>query len=142
MIGIMHRIDPKAIAIAFIAELAIDMLVVQILLMIFGRDLLTSGMSADEVQKAIETIVAKGDYVLASFVGGMSTTVLGGYLVARLAKGFPYYNGLAIGVVGVVFVLCFATGGPLWFTILGVLLTIPASIYGAHIAAKRVAAVE
>ena len=142
MVAIMQRIDLRAIVIAFFAELAIDMLVVQVLLMIFGHDIFTSGMSAEEVQKAIDTIVAKGSYVFASFVTGMSTTVLGGYLAARLAKGFPYYNGLGIGVVGVVFVLSFATDGPLWFTILGVLLTIPASIYGAHLATKRARVAE
>ena len=48
-----------------------------------------------------------------------------------------YYNGLAIGVVGVIFVLAFSGGNPLWFTIIGLVLTIPASLYGAHLAKKH-----
>jgi hypothetical protein len=142
MAGIMHRIDFKAILIAFVAEFAVDILTVQILVMIFGRDLLDPGMSAEEVQKAIGTIFENGSFVLASFVCGTITTILGGYLAARLAKGFPYYNGLAIGVVGVVYVLFFAGDGPLWYTIVGVLLTIPLAIFGAHIARKRAPASE
>lgn len=133
----MNRIDLKAVVLAFAVEFALDMLVVRILVMIFGGDLFVPEMSEDEVKKVLETIAANGNYQLTAFVCGMATTVLGGYLAARLAKGFPYYNGLAIGVVGVVFVLIFGGGGPVWMTILGILLTIPASIYGAHVASKR-----
>ena len=138
----MHRIDLKAVVLAFAAEFALDMLVVRILVMIFGSELFVPGMSEEEVQKVIEAIAANGTYQLTAFACGMATTVLGGYLAARLAKGFPYYNGLAIGVVAVVFVLIFGSGGPLWMLILGVLLTIPASIYGAHIASKRTPTAE
>ena len=138
----MHRIDLKAVVLAFAAEFALDMLVVRILVMIFGSGLFVPGMSEEEVQKVIETIAANGNYQLTTFACGMATTVLGGYLAARLAKGFPYYNGLAIGVVAVVFVLIFGSGGPLWMLIIGVLLTIPASIYGAHIASKRTPTAE
>jgi hypothetical protein len=136
----MHRIDLKAVLLAFAAEFALDMLVVRILVMIFGSELFVPGMSEDEVQKVIEAIAANGNYQLTAFACGMATTILGGYLAARLAKGFPYYNGLAIGVVGVVFVLIlliFSSGGPRWVTIIGTLLTIPAAIYGAHLASKR-----
>ena len=138
----MHRIDLKAVLLAFAAEFALDMLVVRILVMIFGSELFVPGMSEDEVQKVIEAIAANGTYQLTAFACGMATTILGGYLAARLAKGFPYYNGLAIGVVSVVFVLIFGSGGPLWMLIIGVLLTIPASIYGAHIASKRTPTAE
>jgi hypothetical protein len=133
----MNRIDIKAVVLAFLAELCADLVVLRILFMIFGRGSLVPGMSQAEVQAAIETVVAQGDYQLAAFVCGMATTVLGGYLAARLAKHFPYYNGLAIGVVGVVFVLVFGGSSPLWFLIAGLLLTIPASLYGAHLAKKH-----
>ena len=38
-------------------------------------------------------------------VFGMATTVLGGYLAARIAKRIPYYHGLAMGIVGMLFIL-------------------------------------
>jgi hypothetical protein len=136
----MNRIDIRAVVLAFIAEICADLIVLRILFMIFGRGLLAPDMSESEIQTAVDTITAKGDFQFAAFVCGMSTTVLGGYFAARLAQGFPYYNGLAIGVVGVVFSLAFAGGNPLWLTIAAVLLTIPASIYGAHLARKRLAA--
>lgn len=132
----MHRIDIKAVVIAFFAELCVDMLVVHILIMFFGRALLVPDMPEAEFKAAVETIAATGDYQLVAFACGMATTILGGYLAARLAKDFPYYNGLAIGVVGIVFVLAFSDG-PLWITIVGVLLTIPGALYGAHLAKKR-----
>ncbi len=132
----MHRIDIKAVILAFIAEICADLIVLRILFSIFGRGLLGPDMSEAEFLAAIDTVIAKGDYQFAAFVCGMATTVLGGYLAARLAKGFPYYNGLAIGVVGVVFVLAVGGGSPFWLTVVGLLLTIPASIYGAHLAKK------
>ncbi len=133
----MNRIDIKAVVIAFVAEFCVDIVVMSMLIGIFGRGQLDPDMAEAEFKAALEAINAQGDFQLAAFVSGMVTVVLGGYLVARIAKGFPYYNGLAIGVVSVVFTLAFAAGNPLWFTILAVLLTIPLSIYGAHLARKH-----
>ena len=133
----MNRIDIKAVVIAFVAEFCVDIVVMIFLMGIFGRGQLNPDMGEAEFKATLEAINAQGDFQLAAFVSGMATVVLGGYLVARIAKGFPYYNGLAIGVVGVVFTLAFAAGSPLWFTILAGLLTIPLSIYGAHLAKKH-----
>lgn len=130
----MNRIDIKAVVIAFVAEFCADVVVQSILIGIFGRGQFASDMTEAEFKAAFETIYAQGDFQFAVFATGMATVVLGGYLAARLAKAYPYYNGLAIGVVGVVFTLAFAAGNPLWVTILAVLLTIPLSIYGAHLA--------
>lgn len=133
----MSRIDFKAVVIAFVAEYCADLVVQGLLLGIFGHGRITSDMTQADFQAALETIFAQGSFRFAVFVCGMATVILGGYLVGRIAKGFPYYNGLAIGVVGVVYTLVFAAGNPLWVVIVAVLLTIPLSIYGAHLAKKH-----
>ena len=54
---------------------------------------------------------------------------------ARLAKKIPYYHGLAIGVVGVLFILiAISQIEAEWLDWLGLLITIPLALYGAHLA--------
>jgi hypothetical protein len=68
---------------------------------------------------------------------GTSTTVGGAYLAARLARRIPYYHGLAMGILGVLFILVTWDRGLGWLNLLALLVTIPASLYGAHLAKKH-----
>ena len=70
------------------------------------------------------------------------TTVAGAYLAARLARRIPYYHGLAMGVIGVVFGLFFWHQDAIWLDYLGVILTIPLSLFGSHLARNRMQALE
>jgi hypothetical protein len=70
---------------------------------------------------------------------GTATTIGGGYLAARLAKQIPYYHGLAMGVLGIVYILVGWNGDLGWLNVLALLITIPASLYGAHLAKKHMA---
>jgi len=138
----MHRIDLKAVVIAFAIECVLDQIIGNILLFVIGQDVFTPEMDHDAFIKAATPIVASADFLLASAVLGTLTTVAGGYLAARFAKGFPLYNGLAIGIVGFVFTAFTLDSEPAWYMAVGLLLSIPASIYGASIAKKRMAAVQ
>jgi hypothetical protein len=64
----------------------------------------------------------------------------GAYLAARLARRIPYYHGLAMGILGVLFVLVTWNREAGWLNVLGMLVTIPASLYGAHLAKKHMPA--
>lgn len=132
----MKNIDLKWVALAFLAELGLDAVIGTLLLAFMGREVFVAGMSGEEVEAATKALTASTDYLLASMVFGTATTVAGGFLAARLAKTFPYYNGLGIGLLGLTFGMLFWGQSPLWYSAFGVLVTVPASIYGAHLAKK------
>jgi hypothetical protein len=138
----MNRINLKAVALAFFAETGADMLRDSLLFAIFAPGGLSSDMSEEEMRKVAETVAANGDYLLWTLVLGTATTVGGAYLAARIARQFPYYNGLAMGIAGILVLLLFWSGTPTWMNVIGLLITIPASIYGAHLAKQHMSAAQ
>lgn len=134
----MKKIRIGAVVIAFVAELGLDQIISAILLVAFGHTEFSPDMSDAEKQAFVETVWSDGSFVFLAFVLGTATTVLGGYICARIAKVFPYYNGLAIGVVGLVFTLLVMGEAPWWYSALGLLMSLPASIYGAHLAKPHI----
>jgi hypothetical protein len=138
----MNRISIRAVVIAFVLELGVDQVIQTILLLIFGRGTFTSDMNEEQLRKAAEIITNGTDFLLTILVFGTATTIAGGYLAARIAKSFPYYNGLAMGVVGIIFGLFFWRMNPLWLSMIGTLTCVPAAIYGAHLAKRHIPPVE
>jgi hypothetical protein len=138
----MKQISIKAIIIAFAAEIAADILIQSLMFAMLASGTVTSDMTAEEMRNASKVITSGGNYLFWQMLLGTATTIGGGYLAARIAKTFPYYNGLGIGLLGCVFSVIFWAEGQLWLNILGLLMNIPASIYGAHIAKKHMSAVQ
>lgn len=134
----MKKIRITAVVIAFVAELGLDQIFAAILLAAFGHTGFSPDMSDAEREAFVQGVWSDGGFVLCAFLLGTATTVLGGYVCARIAKVFPYYNGLAIGVVGLAFTLLVMGEAPVWYTVLGVLMAVPASIYGAHLAKPHI----
>ena len=135
----MPPISFLAIAMAFATELVADWIIQNLLFMLFAGDQLRTGMSEEEYQALAQNVLQTTalSYWLMAF--GLATTIGGAYLAARIAKRIPYYHGLAIGIVGVIYVVIAsdALDGQTW---LGILVTIPLSIYGAHLARKHLPA--
>ena len=139
----MNRIDLKAVVLAFAAEFALDMLVVRILVMIFGGELFVPGMSEDEVQKVVETIAANGNSSSPPSSAACPRRSSAAISPRGSRRAFRYYNGLRNRRRrSRLRADLRRRQGRCWITILGVLLTIPASIYGAHIASKRAPTAE
>jgi hypothetical protein len=136
----MMKIRITAVALAFVAELGLDQIFAAILVHAFGHTGYSPDMSDAERAAFVQAVWSDGGFVFCAFALGTATTILGGYACARIAKVFPYYNGLAIGIVGVLFIALTAGEGPVWYTVLGLLLAVPASIYGAHLAKPHIAA--
>jgi hypothetical protein len=132
----MPPISIKAIAIAFAAELAADYMLSLLVFSIFAQDLWTPDMTPEAFEKVRQTVFDTTAIVPVMFVLGMTTTVLGAYLAARIAKIVPYYHGLAMGVVAMVYIVL-VWRDPTWLDWLGLVLTIPASLFGAHLARKH-----
>jgi hypothetical protein len=133
----MYRISIPALVIAFFAELAADWVIQLILLFSFGGSSMSGDMSQEEAQKVFQAVSAMPLFTVAVVVLGAGTTLGGGYLAARIARQFPYYHGLGMGLLGIAWILYFWQANPLWLNLLGLLTNIPLSIWGAHLAKRH-----
>ena len=133
----MPRISFLALVTAFSTEVLVDLLVGRLIFGAFAGGRLTSDMSEEEMLEVVKVVIDTTSYLPVMFAFGSLTTVAGAYLAARLAKRIPYYNGLAMGIIGVLFSLMFWSDEPIWLDDLGLAITIPLSLFGAHLARKR-----
>ena len=126
----MKHIDLRAIVLATLAVFGIDFVTGIVLFSTFSD--LVANATDEQVRAAAVALAKDRGYLRAALILGTGSTVVGGYLVARLARRIPYFNALAYGVLGMVLSM-FTTGElPLWFRVVGIGLTIPASLLGAY----------
>ena len=132
----MTRFDPKAIIIAMLLSLALDVVGGVALVVSFGLQV-TAQMTPEETQAAIEAVTRTDGFIFASLLWGTATTVFGGFVAARVARSHPYFNALAVGVLGIVLGLLMGGQAPFWFDALAFLVSVPAAVAGGHIALRR-----
>ena len=126
----MKHIDLRVIVLATLAVFGIDFVTGIVLFSTFSD--LVANATDEQVRAAAVALANDRGYLRAALILGTGSTVVGGYLVARLARRIPYFNALAYGVLGMV-LSTFTTGElPLWFRVVGIGLTIPASLLGAY----------
>lgn len=138
----MPRISFHALITAFSTEVLADMLIARLLFAMFAGDQLVPDMSEQALLAVANTVYETTTYLPIMFMFGTLTTVAGAYLAARIAKRIPYYHGLAMGIIGLVFGLVFWSDEPIWLDYLGMVLTVPVSLFGAHLARKRMLELE
>lgn len=132
----MTRFDPKAIAIAMLLSLALDVVGSIALVASFGVEF-TQEMTQEQVNAAIEAVTQTPSFLFASLIYGTATTVFGGFVAARLARSHPYFNALAVGTLGIVLGLLLGGDSPFWFEALAFVVSIPAAVAGGQIALRR-----
>jgi hypothetical protein len=132
----MKNIRLWAICVAFMAELVADMILSSVMLAVLADGSLSADLDRETLMKATQAIIDSNEFLMSRVILGTATTIGGGYLAARLAKTYPYYNGLGIGLIGLIFGLL-QWGDPLWLNFFAIVMTLPASIYGAHLARKH-----
>ena len=126
----MKHIDLRAIVLATLAVFGIDFVTGIVLFSTFSD--LVANATDEQVRAAAVALAKDRGYLRAALILGTASTVVGGYLVARIARRIPYFNALAYGVLGMV-LSTFTTGElPPWFRVVGIGLTIPASLLGAY----------
>jgi len=129
----MVRINIKAVVLGFLATIALDTLVSVALLAVLGGDIFAEGKSEQQIMDAIRATTTTMPYLMYSFVPGSMTTVVGAYLAARIAKTYPYFNALGVGVLGAVWGLLYWSDLPLWFNLLALVLVVPTALVGAWV---------
>jgi hypothetical protein len=136
------RLSFHALITAFCSEVLADLLVARLLFPMFAGDQLVPDMDEKALTAVVRTVYESTTYLPIMFMFGTLTTVAGAYLAARLARRIPYYHGLAMGIIGVAFGLFLWSDAPIWLDYLGLVLTIPFSLLGAHLARKRMQELE
>jgi CBS domain containing-hemolysin-like protein len=132
----MNGIDIRAILLATLAVFGIDFLSSIALFAVFG-DQAANG-SEEQVRAAVEALSRNPAYLRTALVLGTASTVVGGFLVARIARRIPYFNALAYGVLGAVLSTLTTGDLPMWFRVVGIGLTVPAALLGAYFAKRQV----
>ena len=130
----MPPISIKAVLLATLAVFGVDILSSFFLSSLFGGPGLDSSLTDEQLKAAVQVLFQDVRYLSLGLLLGTASTVLGGYLAARLARGLPYFNALAFGALGLI--LSIATSGdlPLWFKLVGFAVSLPAALLGGHIA--------
>jgi hypothetical protein len=130
----MKHIDIRAILLATLAVFGIDSVSEIVLFNAFSN--LPANASEQQVHAAVMALAIDPGYLRAALILGTASTVVGGYLVARLARTIPYFHALAYAVLGVALTLVFSAMAvadfPLWFRAAAIGLTVPASLVGAY----------
>ena len=136
----MPSIDFKAIIIAFATEFAADFIIGSLLLVYFAGNQLAPDMTPEQILKVSEMVYETTAFIPWAMVFGTATMIGGAYLAARIAKRVPYYHGLAMAILAIVYSLASWPDEAHWFNYVGILISIPASLYGAHLAKKHIPA--
>jgi hypothetical protein len=130
----MKYIDIRAIVLATLAVFGIDSVSEIVLFSAFSN--LPSGASDEQVKAVAAALAVDPGYLRAALILGTASTVVGGFLVARLARQIPYFNALAYGVLGMVLSMVFSAMTiaefPAWFRVVAIGITVPASLLGAY----------
>lgn len=134
----MSRINAKAVALGFLLTIGLDTLLGIALLLMHSDEVTVTGRSAEQVSQDLAAVTNSPSFLLFNIVFGSLTTMAGGFVAARLAKRYPYFNGFAVGVLGLAFGLLFWGSNPLWFNLFALATVIPTAVLGAHIAVRSV----
>ncbi|MBI3147674.1 MAG: hypothetical protein HYZ17_04100 [Betaproteobacteria bacterium] len=132
----MNRISLKAVVLGFLLVLVLDVALGVAQLALHSDELFVEGQSDEQMAAALDALTTSASFLIFSILSGTLTTVVGGYVAARIAKRYPYFNGLALGVLGTAFGLAFWSEYPLWFNLAALVTGIPASLLGAHLAVR------
>ncbi len=134
----MNRINPKALVLGTLLILALSLVAGVALVSVQSVLMAMEGQSEEQILAALAELADDDVYLWWSMLLGALICVLGGYVAARMAKVFPYFNGLALGVVNTFIGFIFWDDVPLWFNLVGIPVTLACCVLGAHLAAMRV----
>ena len=133
----IKNIDLRAIVLATLAVFGIDFVTGMVLFGAFAENV--ANASEEQVRAAAVALANDPGYLRAALILGTASTVVGGFLVARIARSIPYFNALAYGVLGMVLSLLMTGELPTWFRVIGIAVTVPASLLGAYFGRRALA---
>ena len=130
----MRDVNIRAILLVTLAVFGIDFVSSTILFAVFGGPPLSA--TPEQIRAALAVLYGNPGYVAATLVLGTASTVVGGYLTARLVRSVPYFNALAFGALGVLLGILMSEDVPAWLRVVGNAATVPAALLGAYLRAR------
>ena len=133
-----ERINLKAVVLGSLLLLALSIVAGVLLVSLQGVLMAMEGQSEEQIVQALADLADDDGYLVWSMVLGSLASVLAGHVAARIAgAAYPYFNGLAVGVVGTLVGFAFWSELPLWFNLAGIFVTPACCVLGAHLAVLR-----
>lgn len=130
----MKKVSIKGVVLGSIVTLGLDTFATIILAIVFEKQVVKTGMTNQQVAEAMAGVSRGMDFLIASLVIGTLTTVVGGYIAARVAKKNFYLNSSIIGFIGIVLGIVFSGSSPVWLNVAAFITVIPAALAGGLIA--------
>lgn len=128
-------ISVKAVVVGTAVSVLLDVVIGGTAIFLFGQSAFQPGISEAEASGMLATLTHETTFLWVALVLGTLTTIVGGYVCAKVANRLPYMNAAALGVVGLVVGVLLADGdSPLWFNVLGLLVVLPSALLGGHFA--------
>jgi hypothetical protein len=121
-------IRPKAILIGIVADIGATYLIMAVLMVSLGAG--ARDLSEEEARQLIESTFQQPFYLLLSAVLGLLATALGGFVAAKVASVAPLLNAACVGLFDLILGILLIGDAPLWFSVMALLLTLPAAIMG------------
>jgi drug/metabolite transporter (DMT)-like permease len=123
-------IDVKAVILGIGADLAATFVGMMAIMTFLGIGAGGEDLPEEEVRQLIERAFQEPRYLLLGGLLGLLGTMIGGYVAAKFADAAPLLNAACVGLFGVVLGIIFIGESPIWFSIIGILLTLPAAVAG------------
>ncbi len=124
----------RAILVGWLVDMAFSFSVSIVLGIVIGVTLVAQGVDPNQLQDALEGMV--GVHLAGQAIGFLGT-LLGAYCAARMGKTRPLFHALGVGVASfltaLVILPCFPEAQPLWASIIGMLLVLPAALLGGYL---------
>lgn len=130
-------IDLKAVLLGIATDLGVTFVAIMVLIAFLGLNAEMETVPEEEAVQLMESTLQEPTYLLVGGLLGLIATVLGGYVAAKFARAAPLLNAACVGVFGVIFGIFFIGGSPLWFDLIGIILTLPAAIVGGFLWRRR-----
>ena len=131
----MSGISIKAVLLATLAVFGIDFVSGMVLTSIFSGPM--TNATEEQMRAAADALLQDQGYLVGALILGTASTIVGGYLTARLADSVPYFNALAFGALGILLGVLLSPELPTWFKVVGFGLNIPAALAGAYLCKRR-----
>ncbi|MES2933276.1 MAG: hypothetical protein V4805_07290 [Pseudomonadota bacterium] len=127
----MNRISIPAVALSSVIVLAMDIIGSTVLFALNSPEI-SPNITPAQIEAITLAMSQDLGFMFSALLYGTATTIIGGYLAARFAKKYPYFNAAAFGLTSIVLGLLLSSETPFWFQALGLLSTIPAAVLGGH----------
>lgn len=125
---------PLAIFVGWLADTVFSLATSLIFGIVVGAVFVAQGIRPENLQKMVE----EADWIqLCGQAIGFVGTLLGSYIAAWMGKARPLLHAFGVGVAsiltGLVGVALFPAAQPVWATVLGMLLALPAALLGGYL---------